>query len=205
MRETFFQQGEESILGGIPSGICCIGYTDLEAFENDNFQLIYANEEFFQEIGYTREEFQIAGNDIRSIVTVAQREELRRQVREAMEGTVQAVLNYRVCNPRGNIFHVLLSVKALNMKDFYILMISCMRQDAFLEENMYRQEHQDQIRESVERLNRMVQKLPTGCAVLEGTQRWELVSGNEEFFRAIGYSEEELQVLPNDFSDVVYK
>lgn len=205
MRETFFQQGEESILGGIPSGICCIGYTDLEAFENDNFQLIYANEEFFQEIGYTREEFQIAGNDIRSIVTVAQREELRRQVREAMEGTVQAVLNYRVCNPRGNIFHVLLSVKALNMKDFYILMISCMRQDAFLEENMYQQEHHDQIRESVERLNRMVQKLPTGCAVLEGTQRWELVSGNEEFFRAIGYSEEELQVLPNDFSDVVYK
>ena len=88
MRETFFQQGEEKILGGIPSGVCCIGYTDLEAFENDNFQLIYANEEFFQEIGYTREEFQIAGNDIRSIVTVAQREELRRQVREAMEGYI---------------------------------------------------------------------------------------------------------------------
>ncbi len=59
--------------------------------------------------------------------------------------------------------------------------------------------------EQLGRLSRTIQKLPTGCAVIQGTEHWELVKGNEEFFRLIGYTEEEIQVLPNDFGDAVYR
>lgn len=59
--------------------------------------------------------------------------------------------------------------------------------------------------EQINRLSRTIQKLPTGCAVIQGTERWELVKGNEEFFRLIGYTQEEIQVLPNDFEDAVYR
>ena len=54
-------------------------------------------------------------------------------------------------------------------------------------------------------MSRTIQKLPTGCAVIQGVERWELVKGNEEFFRLIGYTKEEIQVLPNDFEDAVYR
>ncbi len=59
--------------------------------------------------------------------------------------------------------------------------------------------------ERLGRLSRTIQKLPTGCAVIQGVERWELVKGNEEFFRLIGYTKEEIQVLPNDFEDAVYR
>lgn len=59
--------------------------------------------------------------------------------------------------------------------------------------------------ERLGRLSRTIQKLPTGCAVIQGVEHWELVKGNEEFFRLIGYTEEEIQVLPNDFEDAVYR
>ncbi len=59
--------------------------------------------------------------------------------------------------------------------------------------------------EHISRLNRTIQKLPTGCAVIQGMEHWELVKGNEEFFRLIGYTKEEIQVLPNDFEDAVYR
>jgi diguanylate cyclase (GGDEF)-like protein/PAS domain S-box-containing protein len=59
--------------------------------------------------------------------------------------------------------------------------------------------------ERLGRLSRTIQKLPTGCAVIQGVERWELVKGNEEFFRLIGYTAEEIQVLPNDFEDAVYR
>lgn len=55
------------------------------------------------------------------------------------------------------------------------------------------------------RLSRMIEKLPIGCAVIQGTEHWELVNGNEEFFQIIGYTKEEIQVLPNDFEDAVYR
>ena len=84
MREAFFWQVDERILEEIPCGICCIGYEEPEDMENDDFYLLYSNEEFFWCISYTREEFAIARNDIRSVVTVKQREELRRQLGEAM-------------------------------------------------------------------------------------------------------------------------
>ena len=59
--------------------------------------------------------------------------------------------------------------------------------------------------ENVSRLNRMIQKLPTGCAVIQGAEHWELIKGNEQFYRLIGYTAEEIQVLPNDFEDAVYR
>lgn len=59
--------------------------------------------------------------------------------------------------------------------------------------------------ERLGRMSRTIQKLPTGCAVIQGVERWELVKGNEEFFRLIGYTKEEIQVLPNDFEDAVYR
>lgn len=59
--------------------------------------------------------------------------------------------------------------------------------------------------ERLGRLSRTIQKLPTGCAVIQGVEHWELVKGNEEFFRLIGYTKEEIQVLPNDFEDAVYR
>lgn len=55
------------------------------------------------------------------------------------------------------------------------------------------------------RLSHTIEKLPIGCAVIQGTQHWELVKGNEEFFQIIGYTKEEIQVLPNDFEDVIYR
>ncbi|MCI9083111.1 MAG: diguanylate cyclase [Lachnospiraceae bacterium] len=207
MLEQFFQQEEEQILEEIPCGICCIGYEEPEDMENDDFNLLYGNEEFFQCIGYTRAEFAIARNDIRSVVTVKQREELRRQLKEAMEGIGQGIFrNYRICNPRGNEFHVLLAMKMIKMQpEFHVLLIGCMRQDLVLEEKIQQDRQWNRIEESMERLRRTILKLPTGCAVLQGTAQLELVSGNEEFFRTIGYSEEEIQVLPNDFLDAVYR
>lgn len=59
--------------------------------------------------------------------------------------------------------------------------------------------------ENMNRLSRMIQKLPTGCAVIQGSEHWELVKGNEQFYRLIGYTAEEIQVLPNDFEDAVYR
>lgn len=59
--------------------------------------------------------------------------------------------------------------------------------------------------ENVSRLSRMIQKLPTGCAVIQGAEHWELIKGNEQFYRLIGYTAEEIQVLPNDFEDAVYR
>lgn len=59
--------------------------------------------------------------------------------------------------------------------------------------------------EDMNRLRRMIQKLPAGCAVIQGAEHWELVKGNEQFFRLIGYTAEEIQVLPNDFEDAVYR
>ena len=47
----------------------------------------------------------------------------------------------------------------------------------------------------ISRLSRTIKKLPTGCALIQGAEHWELVKGNEEFFRLIGYTEEEIQVL----------
>lgn len=207
MRETFFLQEEEQMLEEIPCGICCAGYVEQEAFENGNFYLICTNEEFFRCIGYTREEFEIAGNDIRSIISVAQKEELRGQIRSAMKETGQTVFrNYRICTPKGKKLYVLLSVKIVeSLPGFCVLLIGCMRQDAGLEHNIRQEEQQNQIEESIERLNRMIQKLPAGCAVIQGTEHWELVSGNEEFFRTIGYKAEEIQVLPNDVCDVIYR
>ncbi len=60
-------------------------------------------------------------------------------------------------------------------------------------------------KEDVNQLSRMIQKLPTGCAVIQGAEHWELVKGNEQFYRLIGYTAEEIQVLPNDFEDAVYR
>ena len=140
-------------------------------------------------------------------MTVKQREELRRQLKEAMEGIGQGIFrNYRICNPRGNEFHVLLAMKMIKMQpEFHVLLIGCMRQDLVLEEKIQQDRQWNRIEESMERLRRTILKLPTGCAVLQGTAQLELVSGNEEFFRTIGYSEEEIQVLPNDFLDAVYR
>ncbi len=59
--------------------------------------------------------------------------------------------------------------------------------------------------ENMNRLSRMIQKLPAGCAVIQGAEHWELVKGNEQFYRLIGYTAEEIQVLPNDFEDAVYR
>ncbi len=67
------------------------------------------------------------------------------------------------------------------------------------------EEGQGQMQESVQHLNRMIQKLPTGCAVLKGSGHWRLISGNEEFYRGIGYQLEELSLFPNHFFDIVYK
>ncbi len=207
MQEQFFRQQEEQILEEIPCGVCCIGYEEPEDMENDEFYLLYSNEEFFRCIGYTRAEFAVAGNDMRAVVTVKQREELRRQLREAMGGIGQDNFrNYRVCNPRGNEFHVLLSMKMVEIQpDLHVLLTACMRQDILLEEKIQQDRRWDRIQESIERLRRTILKLPTGCAVLQGTGPWELIKGNEEFFRTIGYSAEEIQVLPNDFSDAVYR
>ena len=57
------------------------------------------------------------------------------------------------------------------------------------------EEGQGQMQESVQHLNRMIQKLPTGCAVLKGSGHWRLISGNEEFYRGIGYQLEIASVL----------
>lgn len=207
MREAFFQQEQEQIFAEIPCGICCIGYEEPEDMDNDNFSLLYGSEGFFQCIGYTREEFAVAGNDIRSVVTVKQRQEVRRQLNEAMNEIGQNMFqNYRICNPRGNEFHVLFSMKMVKMQpEFHVLLLACMRQDPVLEERIQHDRQWAQMEQSMERFKRMILKLPAGCAVLQGTERWELVSGNEEFFHIIGYSLEEIQVLPNDFLDAVYR
>lgn len=53
--------------------------------------------------------------------------------------------------------------------------------------------------------DRTVQKMPAGCAVIRGFDCWELVSGNEEFFHAAGYTQEEIQAMEGNFSDVLYQ
>lgn len=63
----------------------------------------------------------------------------------------------------------------------------------------------EEVEETRERLSRMIQKMPAGCAVIRGKECWELVNGNEEFFRLVGYTLEEIQVLPDDFEDTVYR
>jgi len=68
-----------------------------------------------------------------------------------------------------------------------------------------KQKKQRQLEEGASHLNWMMMNLPTGCAVLQGISKWNLVYGNEEFFRTIGYGKEEIRELPNNFSDVVYE
>ena len=63
----------------------------------------------------------------------------------------------------------------------------------------------EELEDSRERLSRMIEKMPAGCAVIQGKDHWELVSGNEEFFRLVGYTMEEIQVLPDDFEDTIHR
>ncbi len=53
------------------------------------------------------------------------------------------------------------------------------------------------------RLSRVMQKLPIGCALVQGLGRWRLISGNEEFFRTIGYTVREMQEIPSDMRDAL--
>lgn len=63
----------------------------------------------------------------------------------------------------------------------------------------------EELEDNRERLSRMIQKMPAGCAVIQGKEHWELVNGNEEFFRLVGYTMEEIQVLPDDFEDTIHR
>lgn len=59
--------------------------------------------------------------------------------------------------------------------------------------------------ETTYRLDRMIQKLPIGCAVIQGIGHWRLVGGNEEFFHAIGYTIREMQGMSSDVRDTLYR
>lgn len=63
----------------------------------------------------------------------------------------------------------------------------------------------EEMEEKLHRLDRTMEKLPIGCAVIRGAEHWELINGNAEFYQIIGYTKEEIQVLPNDFVDAVYR
>lgn len=205
--EKFFMQGEETLMEGVPCGIYCTCYKKQEVSGNGNLHMVYANTMFYPSIGYTREEFEISGNDIRMIVACSEREAFRQQVRDTMTGPDRAVSqDYHVCSPQGKDSHVLITTRRTEgTAGYYFLLFACTKLDAVMEKYQASVRHQSKMEEITEKLNQMVQKMPTGCAVIQGTEHWEVVGGNEEFFHGIGYTLEELQVMAGDFSDILYK
>ncbi len=53
------------------------------------------------------------------------------------------------------------------------------------------------------KLNKIMQKLPIGCALVKGLGRWRLVEGNKEFFHTIGYSVREMKEIPSDMRNAL--
>lgn len=207
LREKFFMQGENELLENIPCGIYCTCCRTQEGFEYENLPMVFVNEEFYQCIGYTREEFEITGNDIRAIISRQDKETMNQQVKRAVSEPGSMVSqDYRICGPRGTVYHVLVAVRmAEGTAGYDFLLFACAGLDTVTEKTQMYEKQQSRTQEGLDKLNRMIRKLPAGCAVIQGTEHWELVSGNEEFFRAIGYTLEEIQVMPGDMCDILYK
>lgn len=207
MKEQFEEQWGELLFEAFPCGIYCVEYTKGKGMAKENFHTVYINEEFYRCIGYRQEEFAVAGNDV-GIITVKEDKDIaKQQVWDAMAATGAIIYqDYRIHKPDGGITHVLCCIKDVEgQADSHLLVCIYNRMDAFLEKNRISMEQQVRMEEITSRLSRMIQKLPSGCAVLQGGDNWELVSANEEFFAAIGYTMEEIRTMPNDFYDILYR
>lgn len=63
----------------------------------------------------------------------------------------------------------------------------------------------EEYEEKKERLKWMMDEVPCGIALIQGGDKWTLIQGNEEFFRATGFSEEEVFQMKDTLQDIIYE
>lgn len=54
-------------------------------------------------------------------------------------------------------------------------------------------------------MKEILQYIPSGCAMIRGGEIWEVMEANDEFFAPSGYTQSEIQDMPNDVYDIIYK
>lgn len=206
VRNRFLNCTQEEFLGMIPCGISCAQYRERKENGPENIQIIYANDEFYRCIGYKKEEFEATGQDMGAIMVKSDRQAARNQMLEAFRREGHLIIQkYRIHRPDDGVNHVLCSMKSFHgFGDYHFLLGIYVKIDSVMEEEQVWMEQQARMEQITSRLSRMLQELPSGCAVVQGGDSWELVSGNEEFFKPGGYTLNEIQSMPNDVYDIIY-
>lgn len=67
------------------------------------------------------------------------------------------------------------------------------------------QNMRQQTKKIISKINQFLEKIPIGCALIEGRKCQKLVSGNREFFRQIGYKPEEMHIIEDDIFHILYQ
>lgn len=207
IRNRFWKSAEVELLGMMPCGISCAQYMTGKENGTENIQIVYTNKEFYNCIGYKKEEFEATGRDIGAIVVKPDRQAARKQMWDAISREGDVVLQkYQIHRPDDGVNHVLCSMKSLpGVGEYHFLIGIYVKIDSIVEEEQVYLEQQARMEQITSRLSRMLQELPSGCGVIQGGDTWELVSGNEEFFKPTGYTLNEIQNMPNDIYDTIYK
>ncbi|MEG1291842.1 MAG: diguanylate cyclase, partial [Lachnospiraceae bacterium] len=190
------------ILEALPCGLFVASHTA----GIEGIRIIYMNQVFLDCIGYHREEFEATGRDMGAVVMPQDNIAARQQLHDALKSKGKIILqDYRIHRPNGECNHVLCGMKNIEkVGNSHFLVATYMKLDEFATKEKAIVEQRYKMEELTSRLSRMIQNLPSGCAVVQGADRLELISGNAEFFRPLGYTLEEIQLLPGDLKDIVY-
>lgn len=205
IKDMLAENTQNGIFHEFPCGIFCGRYVTGRG--NENLQALYTNETFFECIGYRPEEFEATGRDILAIVVKSEREKAKQQISDAISRENEIILqNYRIRRPDNGINHIFCSLKSEpGVQGQHMIVAVYMNVNQILEKERIVEEWQERMLKISSKISYMIKQMPSGCAVISGGEVWELHSGNEEFFTLGGYTIKEIQAMPNDIYDIVYR
>ncbi len=189
----------------LPFGICF--YTlDSEEFNRENFQFEMGNEEFFQCIGYERERLKNRENRFEHFLDGQEYEKFLSTIERAVENpaSIQEI-DVGVRQWNGSVSYVTGRMRLVKNPDHkYCICCAIINIDHYVSENQSLARRIQKSYQEMNSLNTIIERFPSGMAVLKGGVESQIVMVNQEFFHSTGYSLEEILNGSRNLFDYCY-
>lgn len=187
-------------------GVSCYCFESDQAL-GETISLAGANHTFFRCIGHTKEQFEQKGNNLKQIVFEEDWEKAEHLVRNSLANPDEVIpVNYRIVSYDGEEFLMLCKLKSIVIEENKIILI-CLHMD-FNHDIKLQKMILDKMKEQEEKneqLKWMMDEVPCGIALFRGDDEWTLIQGNAEFFRPVGYTEDEVSQMDQTVRSIIYE
>lgn len=187
------EQKWTQMFGELSFGVICYRISG-RGTERERRQFFYANDAFYQAIGYTREESTEQEKLLDSLCLPGEYQKLMEQVEQAISfpGKTCALV-FAIRRKDGTSIHLQWKgrFRVMDEKEGY-LFCSCNVVEAFLQEQFQLTDRLNAVMREKRRVDDIISAMPVGMAFVRGGREYVVESANSEFLQSAGYRAEEL-------------